>query len=82
VRSTPAQIQAFDRRPIACPVKQRPHGEELIEGKFAVEDVSAREAVGFLEILGRDDLVAQDGLRRFGAYCAIVFTTVSPSAFR
>ena len=64
MRSTAAQIQALDRRLIARPVEQRPHGEELIEREFTVEDMSSREPVGFFQILGRDDLALEDGLRQ------------------
>src|SRR5882672_272191 len=48
--SRTAQIQVLNGRSVACPVQYRTHGEELVQGKFAVEDVSAGEAVGGLEI--------------------------------
>ena len=41
-----------------------PHGEELVERKFAVEDVAAGQAVGLFQVLRRDDLVCQDQLRQ------------------
>ena len=64
MRAAAAQIQAFNRSLIACPVEQRPHGEELIEREFAVKDVASGKAIGFFEIFGCDDLMAQNDLRQ------------------
>src|ERR1039458_2172892 len=62
MRAVSTQEQAIDWRFVARPVEQRAHGEELIESEFSVEDVASSEAVCFLEVFGRDDLVAEDGL--------------------
>src|ERR1700691_4630612 len=63
MRSVAAQIKVLNGCSIARPVEQRTHGEELIERELTVEDMAAGKAVGFFEILGGDDLVAQDDLR-------------------
>src|ERR1039458_2070500 len=62
MRAVSTQEQAIDWRFVARPVEQRAHGEELIESEFSVEDLASSEAVRFLEVFGRDDLVAEDGL--------------------
>src|ERR1700736_2270856 len=41
MRATSAQIQILNRRLVTRPVQQRPHGEKLVEGQIAVEDLSA-----------------------------------------
>src|SRR5262245_22160427 len=66
MRSRAAQIQIRNRSTIASPIEQRTHSEELIERKFAVEDVASGEPVGVFQIARRDDLVAYDLLRQVG----------------
>src|SRR6266851_7562785 len=55
-----AEEEVADRRFVAGPVEDGAHGEELVEGEFAVKDVAAGEAVGGFEVLRRDDLDAFD----------------------
>ena len=45
---------------------QRTHGEELVERQLAMEDVPARQAVGPLQILGRDDFAGFNQPRQIG----------------
>jgi len=64
-----AEEKAADGRFVARPIKNRAHGEELIEREFAVENVAAREAVGSFQIKRRDDLHVFDEIgqvRRVG----------------
>src|SRR6185295_19897489 len=51
VRAGPAQEQVFDRRAVPRPSEERPHREQLIESRLAVEDVAAGQAVAVLEVL-------------------------------
>src|SRR5262249_14244418 len=60
VCSRPTQKQVADGSAIARPVKQRPHGEELVKGEVTMEDVATGETVSVLQILGRDDLSVFD----------------------
>src|SRR5580704_11548101 len=64
VRAGTAEEEATDGGFVARPIEDGAHGEELIEGKFAVENVAAGETVGGFEILGRDDLDAFDEARK------------------
>src|SRR5580704_2216129 len=64
MRPRAAQVQILNRRSISSPVKQRAHGEKLIERQFTVKDVTARETVSVLKILRRDDLVRENQLRK------------------
>jgi len=45
MRSVAAEKKPFHRSLIPRPIEQRPHGEELVQRKFAVENVAARETV-------------------------------------
>src|SRR5438552_15059774 len=60
MRARAAKKEATDGRFVARPIKNGTHGKELIEGKLAVENVAAGEAVRGFQILGRDDLHAFD----------------------
>src|SRR5437016_11191057 len=62
MRARTAQIQISNRRAVSCPIEERAHGKKLIEGKFAVENVSASQAVSIFQILRCDDLVREDQL--------------------
>src|SRR5713101_2218063 len=72
-----AEEEVADRRFVAGPVEDGAHGEELVEGEFAVKDVAAGEAVGGFEILRRDDLYGFDqagkiwGVRRERFYYSL-----------
>ena len=64
-----AKVETADGCFVAGPIEDRAHGEELIEGEFAVENVAAGETVGGFEVFGRDDLDAFDEageIRRVG----------------
>ena len=64
MRAGAAEKKAADRRFVARPIENGPHGEKLIERKLAVKNVAASETVRCLEILGRDDLDAFDNPRQ------------------
>src|SRR5882762_8690657 len=50
MRSVAAEKKPFHRSLIARPIEKRPHGEELVQRKFAVENVAARETVSRFQI--------------------------------
>src|SRR5436309_8763827 len=60
MRARPAKVKPLDRRSVARPAKQRPHGEELVERELSVVDVPARERVSLLEVERRDHLPVDD----------------------
>ena len=51
MRAVAAEVEAFHGRGVARPAEERAHGENLVEGQFAVERVAAGEAVGGLRDL-------------------------------
>ena len=51
VRTRAAQIERANRCPVLGPTRHGPQEEELIGTHLAVEDVAARHAVLFLEVL-------------------------------
>ena len=57
-----AEEEPADGGPVLRPVEQRAHREDLVEGRLAVEGVAAGEAVGLLEVDGREDLASDDRL--------------------
>src|SRR5882762_511999 len=56
MRAGAAEEKAADGRFVARPIKNRAHGEELIEREFAVKNMAAGEAVGSFQIKRRDNL--------------------------
>lgn len=60
MRSRAAEKKIVDGSAIAREAEQRTHGEELVEGEFAVGDVAAGEAVVGFEIERRDDAASDD----------------------
>ena len=60
MRPRTAEKKAANRRFVARPIEHGPHGEKLVQDKFSVKNVAARESIGSLQILGRDDLHALD----------------------
>src|ERR1700722_20415912 len=50
----------FDGSGVPGPAEERAHGENLVEGQFAVEGVAAGQAVGGFEVDGRERLDCQD----------------------
>ena len=72
-----------DRRRVPRPAEQRPRDEELIERELAVEDVTAGQSVGSLEIERRDDLL-RARMERFEILArsgAMVRVAASPESF-
>src|SRR5581483_8733543 len=61
-----AQKEILDGRTVSRPVEKRPHGENLIQRQFAVENVSPGEAITLLEIERRQCLLANDFLGEIG----------------
>src|SRR5713101_3332970 len=59
-----AEEEVADGRFVAGPIEDGAHGEELVEGQFAMEDVASGEAVGGFEILRGDDLDGLDQARK------------------
>src|SRR5438093_7038548 len=55
-----AEIQAFDRRPVAGPTWHGSEDEGLVQSHLAVIDVSFRQTEPLLQIGGREDLPAED----------------------
>ena len=79
MRAGAAQKQSANGGFVARPIEHRAHGEELVESKFAVENVAAGEAVSGFEIERRDDLRGFDEVAKFpGEYSEIVLMTASP----
>src|SRR5580704_296957 len=69
VRAGTAEEEATDGGFVARPIEDGAHGEELIEGKFAVKNVAASETVRGFEIFRGDDLHVFDEIgqvRRVG----------------
>src|SRR5262245_7415177 len=62
MRSRAAQVEIADWRTVLTPSQQRTHRQQLIEGELTMKDVSARQPVALLEILGCDH-VLRDNLR-------------------
>ena len=50
----------FDGSGVAGPAEEGAHGENLVEGQFAVEGVAAGQAVGGFEVDGRESLHGQN----------------------
>src|ERR1035437_4129706 len=65
MRARPAEIQTPDGRRVARPAEQWARNEELVERQLAVENMSAGQPEGPLEIERGDDLPRDD--RRFEA---------------
>src|SRR5688572_25092897 len=61
MRTRAAEKQSVDRRAVLRPAKDRPHGEELIERRLTVIDLSAGQSIRPLEIHRREDLCGLDG---------------------
>ncbi len=66
MRAGAAEEESANRSLVARPIEDGPHGEELIEREFAVEDVAAGEAVDGFKIARRDDLHRFDNLIEVG----------------
>src|ERR1700692_4030189 len=64
MRSVAAKEKSFHRSLIARPIEDRAHGEELVERKFAVENVPAGETVSRLQIERRDYVRRFDEFRQ------------------
>ena len=60
--AAPAQEQPLDRRPVARAFGRRPD-QQLVEGMFAVVDLTARQTVLLLEVDRRQQLAADYRLR-------------------
>src|ERR1700756_5648894 len=60
MRAGAAKKKAADRRFVARPVENRPHGEELVKCELTMKNVAAGKTVTCFEVLGRDDLHAFD----------------------
>src|ERR1700747_1714209 len=58
MRTGAAEEESANGSFVTSPIEDGPHGEELVERKFTVENVAAGETVRRLEILRRDDLHA------------------------
>src|SRR5580692_7977967 len=56
MRPRAAEIKTADGSFIARPIESGPHGEKLIQGEFAVENVATGETVNGFEVLRSDDL--------------------------
>ena len=61
-----AKEKAANGGAVTRPADERAHGEELVEGEFAVGDVTAGEAVVLFEIERRDDARGEDFRREVG----------------
>ena len=61
-----AEVKVFHWGGVASPAEQGAHGENLIEGEFAVEGVAAGEAVSGFEVLRREDLHGENFRREVG----------------
>src|SRR3954470_14409323 len=57
MRAGSAEVKISKRRCVLRPSECGPHGEQLIQGKLAVETMSAGQSVYRLQIAGRDDLL-------------------------
>src|SRR5690348_1477886 len=66
MRAGAAEKKATDGRFVAGPIEDRTHGEELIQGEFAVKDVAAGESVAGFEVVRSDDLHVFDEAREIG----------------
>src|SRR5439155_4742287 len=64
MRPRNTQIQIAYGRTIARPIQQWSHGEKLIQRKLPVKDVASRKSVSVFQILGSNDLMAQNQLRQ------------------
>ncbi len=56
MRAGAAEEKAADGRFVASPIENGAHGEKLVEGEFAMENVAAGEAVDRFEVERSDDL--------------------------
>src|SRR6266436_818062 len=68
-----AKEEASDGSFVARPIENGAHGEELIESEFAVENVTAGEAVGGFQIKRRDDLHGFDEIGQIRRVCSESF---------
>jgi hypothetical protein len=62
-----------------CPSGNRTQEKQLFEREFALEDVAFGQSPFALQVERRDDLPMQDDVLMFGAYSAMVLTTLSPN---
>lgn len=69
VRAGTAEEESADGRLVAGKAEERAHGEELVEGEFAVGDVAAGEGVVVFEVERSDDAARED----FGGKIGRVF---------
>src|SRR5436190_1683446 len=60
VRPRATRVETTNRCLVLAEAQQWPHGKELIERQFTVENLSAGEAPALLEIERRDDLARHD----------------------
>src|SRR4029077_10125934 len=66
MRAGAAEEEAADGRFVAGPIEDRAHGEKLVEGELAVEDVASGETVDRFEIERSDDLHVFNQARQIG----------------
>jgi hypothetical protein len=66
VRAGAAEEESTDGRLVTGEAEERAHGEELVEGEFAVGDVAAGEAVIGFEVERSDDAAREDFRGKIG----------------